>query len=112
MGSNHFEDLQRIKQKKRSLDHILQQEFSEEFVRTMKNRMLVGYFRYGPVADDDSNYVVRALKRVREYLRTGNQEMLVDAANFLMMEFMHPQHPDAHFNPVNRKGGEHDGTDR
>lgn len=75
-------------------------EFSEKFVQYMKNRMAVSFHKYGPVADAYP-HKVSALdslrKRLDKYRETGNTEWLVDAANFLMIEFMHPSHPDAHF---------------
>jgi hypothetical protein len=63
-------------------------EFSPEFVQAMANRMAVSYHKYGLVAESDSNNIASANLRVQEYQRTGNTEMLVDAANFLMMEYM------------------------
>lgn len=38
-----------------------------------------------------------AEERLRLYRETGNTEWLVDLANFAMIEFMHPSHPQAHF---------------
>ena len=53
-------------------------EFAPEFPQMMANRMAVSFLKYGPVAN-------------------GYPEMLVDAANFALIEFMHPRHPDAYF---------------
>ena len=75
-------------------------EFSDEFVRLMKNRMAVSYHKYGAIADAYPHRV-SALKsleaRLQQYHETGNTEWLVDAANFAMIEFMLPSHPDATF---------------
>ena len=83
------------------MDEILESEFSLDFVEKMKNRMLMSYFKYGFVYDNCSNGKVDALvnleRRVEKYRETGNTEWLVDAANFAMIEFMYPQHKDAHF---------------
>ena len=38
-----------------------------------------------------------AEERLRLYRETGNTEWLVDLANFAMIEYMHPSHPQAHF---------------
>jgi hypothetical protein len=38
-----------------------------------------------------------AKERISKYLATGNTEWLIDAANYCMIAFMHPVHPDAHF---------------
>lgn len=40
-----------------------------------------------------------------EYLiEPGNVEYLIDAANMLMIEFMHPAHPNAHYKATDRDG--------
>ena len=44
------------------------------------------------------------LARLDKYAQTGNTEYLMDAANFAMIEFMHPKHPDAHFEATDSKG--------
>jgi hypothetical protein len=92
-------------------------EFCETFVQYMANRMAVSYHKYGPVAEAYPN-VVNALesmqKRLDLYLkggeikgvrvRPGNREYLIDAANFLMIEFMHPKHPKAFFKATDSNG--------
>ena len=40
---------------------------------------------------------------LKKYNSTGNTEYLVDAANYLMFEFMYPQHPKAHFKATDSK---------
>lgn len=68
-------------------------EFDPEFVVNMMAAMMVSFHKYGRVADayplkfsaaDD----VRA--RMRKYRETSNKHFLVDAANFAMIEAMHP----------------------
>jgi len=78
---------------------ILATEFSEEFVARMKNRMCVSYFKYGKVADNASVYdcVQNVRGRLANHELDGNTEWLIDAANFAMIEYMHPQHSNAHF---------------
>lgn len=75
-------------------------EFSEEFATKMRNRMEVSYHKYGPVAKAYP-HKVNAMKslqeRLKKYQETGNTEWLIDAANFCMIEFMHPSHENAHF---------------
>lgn len=69
-------------------------EFSSEFAQAMANRMAVSFHKYGPAADaGDVDCLYSANLRIAKYLDTGNTEWLVDAANFLMMEFM--RHPGA-----------------
>jgi hypothetical protein len=78
-------------------------EVSEDFIRYMRNRMLVSYYKYGPLAEAYPHRV-NALEtlqdRLKKYEATGNTEWLVDAANMAMIEFMRPAHPQAHFRPT------------
>ena len=78
-------------------------EFSKQFLQGMLDRMAMSFYVYGKVADaypEKVNAVASIQVRLREYARTGNTEFLIDAANFAMIEFMHPAHPDAHFTPT------------
>lgn len=66
----------------------------------MVNRMAVSFHKYGAVADAYPSKVdaVESLRqRLQKYEETGNTEWLIDAANFAMVEFIRPSHPDAHF---------------
>lgn len=74
-------------------------QHSPEFWELMKNRVIVGYHKYGPVCERHHEYdfLENVRERMRQYEKTGNTEFLVDAANFLMFEFMYPSHPDGHF---------------
>jgi hypothetical protein len=82
-------------------NEVLSKQFSEDFVRKMKARVFMGYHRYGESKRYKEETKYDILKTVEKHLRlyneTGNSERLVDAANYLMIEFMHPQHPNAHF---------------
>lgn len=75
-------------------------EFSNEFVDGMRARMDVSHAKYGSI-HDAYPHKVDALesmqKRIDKYIATGNTEFLIDASNFLMIEFMLPAHPRAHF---------------
>jgi hypothetical protein len=70
--------------------------WSDEFETLMRNRLLMGRFRYGgtlkPKPGTKSNYdqVHSAIDRLHKYLDTGNQEHLVDAANLALVEFVLP----------------------
>lgn len=81
-------------------------EFSLEFVQGMADRMATSYFKYGLVADAYPQKV-NALKsmqaRVEKYLKTGNTEFLMDAANFLMIEYMRPSVEGAKYEPTDSK---------
>ncbi len=90
------------------IDDILpKSEFSHQFVEYMKNRMFISFNKYGPVADGFPHKVnaIESLHlRLKKYEETGNTEYLVDAANFAMIEFMHPKHKNAHFEGTDNAG--------
>jgi hypothetical protein len=84
----------------KEVDEILKTEVSEQFIQGMKDRMVISYYKYGPLTDaypDKINAIASLTQRLREYAKTGNTEFLMDAANFAMIEFMFPRHPDAYF---------------
>lgn len=79
---------------------ILDTEFSEPFVQGMRDRMVVSFYKYGPVADaypHKVNAITSLTDRLRKYAETKNTEFLIDAANFAMIEFMHPSVEGAFF---------------
>lgn len=68
-------------------------EFDPAFVVRMVQAMMVSYHKYGRVADAyplkfDASSDVRT--RMGRYREGGNKHYLVDAANFAMIEAMHP----------------------
>ena len=82
-------------------------EFSEVFVEGMKDRMAISYYKYGEVAKAfpaKAGAVGCMESHIAAYAEDGNTEHLVDAANYLMIEFMHPSHPAAHFTPTDSDG--------
>jgi len=69
----------------------------------MINRMLTSYPKYGHIKDSVEGGMdpeTEAHARIRKYHATGNTEWLIDAANYCMIEFMHPSHDNAHFRPT------------
>lgn len=75
-------------------------EFSRQFLQGMLDRMAVSFHKYGAVriAYPDKVDAIASLKdRLDRYAATGNTEWLMDVGNFAMIEFMHPKHPNAHF---------------
>lgn len=74
-------------------------DFNQDFAEKMEARMLTSRHKYGPWAKNRKyvDAIANAQKRLQLYLDSGNTEGLVDAANFLMMEFSMPIHPKAHF---------------
>jgi hypothetical protein len=79
---------------------VIPSEFSQDFVDKMQARMMMSYYKYGPVKDAYP-HKVSALESLRQrlerYEETGNTEWLVDVGNFAMIEFMLPAHKNAHF---------------
>jgi hypothetical protein len=69
----------------------------------MRNRMIVGGFRYGPTptqkrrAFDNISDIKR---RLGLYEDEGNMEHLVDAANVTILECLKKSHPNFHFTPI------------
>jgi hypothetical protein len=87
-------------------ENIPTTEFSEPFVQGMADRMAVSYCKYGAVAEaypSRVNAMTSLKQRLDKYERTGNTEFLMDAANFAMIEFLRPSHPDAHFEATDSK---------
>lgn len=79
-------------------------QWSRGFEEAMRVRLEMGAFRYGPFRAQGRGThrnVESAIRRLRRYLRDGNQEDLVDAANLCMVEFVSPgSHPAPHWSPV------------
>jgi hypothetical protein len=67
------------------------------FFNLMYHRILMGEYRYGPIPDYPVNWLRDVERTIGNYKRTGNTEFLVDAANYVMLEFLHGNHPEKHF---------------
>lgn len=74
-------------------------DFNQDFAKKMEARMATSYHKYGSWVKNRKfvDAMANVQKRIDLYNQTGNTEHLVDAANFLMMEFTLPVHPNAHF---------------
>lgn len=87
-----------------SPNDILKKDFSDRFVDLMKNRIVFSHYKYGWLRQnypEIGDAVASLEERLAQYKKTGNTEWLVDVANFAMIEFMLPRHPDAHFRDTN-----------
>lgn len=74
-----------------NLDRLRQTEWSSEFEKYMRNRMIQGSFRHGRLnGPDKSDYDRTAAieTRLSLYSKTRNKEYLVDIANLCMLEFV------------------------
>jgi hypothetical protein len=96
-------------------EDILATEYSDEFDAKRKNAMCVSRFKYGLLTDAYPHRVdaVASLKRLLELyefgdvsrgIKPGTTEYLVDVANFAMIEFMLPRHPEAHYQATDSSG--------
>lgn len=90
------------------LAELRRTEWSRPFERLMRNRLLMGAFRYGLLrhkGDQGYDMIGSLEKRLSAYKKTGNLELLADIANLALLEFEHPAHPKAHFKSID--DGEH-----
>lgn len=91
-----------------SYEELKESEWSEEFERLMRNRLIIGALRYGRLgAANKPQYdrINSMIKRLTKYQETGNKEFLVDVANICLLEFVECNHPNQHFHAID--DGEH-----
>jgi hypothetical protein len=77
-------------------------EWSPEFERLMRNRLLMGALRYGVLEEKRKrtkpwDLMGAVEKKIALYHETGNTEYLVDIANYCLLEFVCGKRPDKHF---------------
>lgn len=82
-----------------SLDELRKTEWSSLYESLCRNRMIMGYFRYGPISRPLGEYDVcnDAIIRIRKYQETRNLEYLVDAGNMCMLAFEEGIRKKEHF---------------
>jgi hypothetical protein len=87
-----------------SREQILSRDYSFDFDKGRQDRIVQSYYKYGWMSETYPNGLASAIgsldKRLELYKQTGNREYLMDVANFAMIEYMYPQHPNAHFRVV------------
>lgn len=69
-------------------------------VEKMYNRLFFGHMRYGPLAGEHKphyNQHARMQQLLAEWHRTGNDECLIDLANYCIVEIVEGVHPKKHF---------------
>lgn len=94
--------------KKLNIYELMKTQWDGAFEKLMRNRMVLGTFRYGDFRDVGQKKYDRigsAINRLQKYVETGNKEHLVDVSNLCMIEFSNPNHKNAHFEPID--DGEH-----
>jgi hypothetical protein len=88
-------------------EKILSTEYSETFDKIRKDAMVMSHYKYGFIKENAQkkavHYIETLEKRLQKYKDTGNAEFLADVANFAMIEFMYPQHPNGHYKPTDSK---------
>ena len=96
-------------QVKTTLERLRCSEWSPRFYQLMRNRLIMGRFRYESFEAKRSSFgydqVSSMHKRLDAYEKTGNDEHLVDIANLCLLEFEFGKHPNKHFKSVD--DGEH-----
>lgn len=85
-----------------SLDELRRDSWNPEFEYLMRNRLIMGSFRYETFEQkrkmgDAYDYPSYIKAKVAEYERTGNVECLVDVANCALLEYTFGRHPTKHF---------------
>mgnify|MGYP000882028021 CR=1 FL=1 len=92
-------------------EELRKTEWSVDFERLMRNRLILGAYRYGRIDHaNNSNKphydrTASIIKRMELYEQTGNKELLVDVANLCLLEFVECKHPKANFTSID--DGEH-----
>ena len=85
-----------------TLDEIFKIQWSDEFETAMRNRMAMGYFRYGDLRNQVGKRIYDNLgsmkRRICAYESDNNREHLVDIANLALVEFI--TNPDKPFKSV------------
>jgi hypothetical protein len=87
-------------------NQILKQEYSTEFDKLRQNRVLMSFYKYGPVRDNYNTGRVDAIgsleRALEKFKKTKNTEYLVDVANYAMFRYMFPM-PGEFFKPTESK---------
>ena len=86
-----------------SLEGLRQTQWSDEFEGLMRNRLVMGAFRYGTFLEQKyrrHDNPASILQHCEQYQKTGNAEHLVDIANLALVEFVLPSHPYFHFDSI------------
>jgi hypothetical protein len=82
------------------IEELRETEWSQRFEELMRNRLVVGAFRYGRLhaaGKPKWDRIGSIQKRLMVYQNTGNTECLVDIANMCLLEFEEGDHPLKHF---------------
>ena len=84
-----------------NLAEIRDTQWSDRFEMLMRNRLIMGAFRYGMFGMKGKkkfDTISSCIERLKLYQEDGNDEHLVDVANLCLCEFVEGTHPKKHFN--------------
>ena len=85
-----------------SLEELKESEWDSAFESLMRNRLIMGAFRYGLFKDGARGYdrLTSIRQRLDLFESTGNGEHLVDVANLALMIYHYKDHTKFHFKSV------------
>lgn len=81
------------------LDELRLTQWSPEFETMMRDRLIMGAFRYGTLGNPEKakyDNIASCLRRLELYRETGDLGLLADVANLCLCEFVEGNHPKAH----------------
>lgn len=72
----------------------INKEYSAEFDKKRKDRVMVSFYKYGPARENFGGGRVDAVGSLElcleKFKKTGNTEYLLDVANYAMFRYMYP----------------------
>lgn len=81
-----------------SFEEIRDRVGNQQFEKMRINRLIMGVYRYGKIEPNSKYDFIEALRnKLQRYTETHNLEMLLDIANYAMLEFTSPKYSDARF---------------
>lgn len=86
-----------------SIEQLRVSEWSSLFEVMQRDRLVMGALRYGRIGEKgkpEYDRIESAMRRLKEYRKTGNDEHLVDVANIMLLEFVEGTHPNKHFSSI------------
>ena len=81
-------------------ENIETTEWSDRFEKLCRNRLILGGMRYGRLHSKNKpayDRIPSMIKYLNQYKETGDDELLIDVANYCMLEFEEGNHPLKHF---------------
>jgi hypothetical protein len=93
-----------VKPENINIEELYKTQWNCFFEQAMRNRLVMGALRYGDIRKQKSwDYIDYLKKKLKNYEKTGNTEMLVDIANLALLEFVNGSHKNKHWEAVEQK---------